>query len=454
MGNLLHRTLRIEPGEGRAVTAGFAYAFLLLFGYGILRPVREAWGIEGGTERLPWLFSATFATMLVAIPFYTWLVGRVTGARLVPIVHGFFALHLLAFAWALAEGVALPSVGAVYFVWVSVFNLFVVALFWSLMADVFRPGQARRLFPVVAAGASLGAIAGPAATSGLARWLGLPGLLLVTAGALLACALAAAWLPTPARPEAPPAGSGDEGAGPGLRPRALRAEPPVRLLDGLRLVWRERYLRGLAAQILALTGTATLLYFAQAELVSTASERLEDRTALFARIDLAVNVVQVALQLFVTERFVRLGGLAAVLRALPAVTALGALALLAAPTLLVLTAAQAVRRAVQYAVYRPGREMLFTVVPRTQKYASKGAIDTVVYRGGDFAFGWGAELLGTLGSKVAVLAAACLPLAAGWWWLSGWLAARHERIEQGLDPDTPPAAPLAPVRVPTKGSAR
>jgi AAA family ATP:ADP antiporter len=398
---------------------------------------------------LPWLFTGTFVTMLAVNPLYGAVVARSSRRRIVPYVYRFFALNLLAFYALLRLDAPRVPVGHVFFVWLSVYNVFVVAIFWSFMADLFSNEQGRRLFGFIAVGGTAGALAGPLLTKFLATGLGTANLLLLSAVLLEVCTQCVGWLlrHCEARTNVAPDGAADRGAG------DVRVGGSI--LGGIQLVFRDRYMLGVAAQILCLTTTATFLYLLQARIVSASVQGTEARAATFASIDLTVNTLEVALQLCVTAAMIRRAGLASTLRVLPVLTAAGSLLLAARPTVLVLTLFQGVRRAVQYALYRPAREILFTVVDRERKYASKGFIDTVVYRGGDWASAQLFAGLEFLGLKTAGLALAGLPVVAGWYALSGFLARRQEALAAGAGaptrsappsprPASPPSRPASP----------
>jgi AAA family ATP:ADP antiporter len=412
---LLGRIVDLRPGEAGAALAAFLYFFALLAGYYLLRPIREEMAIRGGVESLPWTFTATFGAMAVAIPAYSALVARVPRARAVPIVYRFFLLNLVAFFALFRAGAAPGWTGRAFFVWLSVYNLFVVSVFWSLMADVFTSEQAKRLFGFVAAGGSAGAIAGPALALGLVHLVGIPGLVLLSAALLEVAARSAARL---ARRPAP-GGARAEG-GEALGGTAL---------SGIAPVVRSRYLLGIAVHVVLFTVTSTFLYLVQARIVAGALGESTRRTQLFAGVDLAVSALQLATQTLATGRIVAGLGLGVALALVPAVTAAGFAALAAAPTLWTVGAFQAIRRAAHFAVERPAREVLFTVVSREEKYKSKALIDTLVYRGGDAAGAWAQAGLAGAGFGVAALSASALPLAAGSLALGLWLAARERRME-------------------------
>jgi AAA family ATP:ADP antiporter len=408
---LLSRVVALRAGEARPVLQAFAYFFTLLCGYYLLRPLREEMGIRGGVERLHWTFTATFVVMLAAVPCYGALVARVPRTRAVPLVYRFFLASLLAFFVLVRLEVAPAWVARAFFVWVSVYNLFVVSVFWSLMADVFTSEQGRRLFGLVAAGGSAGALAGPALAALLAGALD-PALLLVGAAAMLeASARCAAAL-------------GRRGGGArGGAPEPVGGGP----FAGVALVARDPYLAALGLQTLLATVTATFLYFQQARILADQVRDAATRVQVFAGLDLAVNGVGLLLQATVTARVVAGAGVGVALALHPVLTMAGLAAVAAAPTVPVLAAVQASRRAVHYAFDRPAREVLFTVVAREEKYKAKGFIDTVVYRGGDAASAWAMAALA--GAGLAGAAAAALPLTALWLVTVGWLARRHAARE-------------------------
>ncbi len=383
-GTLIERlagTLRgavgAERGELSACLAALAYIFLLSAAYSVLRPVRDTMGITGGVDDLPWLFLGTFLATLVAVPFYGWLCSRFRRSVFLPWVYVFFVLNLLAFY---AEFSADPDnvlAARTFFIWLSVFNLFVVSVFWSFMADLFSSGQAKRLFGVLTAGASAGFIAGPAFTAAFAEILGTGNLFLVST-LLLAATLAPiryliGWSRVSAASHSRAAG------GPAVAERPMGGNP----FAGITLFLRSPYLLMLGAFFLLYTATSTFVYLQQAELVRDAFATPEERIRVFSLIDLTVNVLSLGTQLFLTGRIVGRFGIVATLAALPVLVAGGFIVLALVPTLPVLVAFQIVRRAGNYAITRPAREMLYTVLDRESKYKAKNFIDTVVYRGGD-----------------------------------------------------------------------
>ena len=414
---LLRRMVHVREGEARAVLGSFAYFFCLLCGYYLLRPLREEMGIRGGVGKLHWVFSATFVAMIVAVPFYSAVVSRVPRARAIPIVYRFFLSNMAIF-WALLHFEVAPEWTArAFFVWISVYNLFVVSVFWSFMADLFTSEQGRRLFGFVAAGGSAGALTGPALAGLLVQPLGVANLVLLSGLLLEASAQLAAGLARGARRRGAPSASAHLERGVGGSPFA-----------GFALVFKSRYLFALGLQTLFVTVTSTFLYFQQAHIVSGALADSARRTQLFAAVDFSVNVLALLLQAFATAPIIAAAGLGVALALHPLVTAVGLAAVAVAPSLLVITGAQAVRRAVHYAIERPAREVLFTVVTREQKYKAKGFIDTVVYRGGDAVSAW--IQAGLLGFGLAASAVLGLPVTAAWIATVVWLARRQRAAEE------------------------
>jgi len=415
IGTRVSALLKLEAGEWRPVAWSFLYFFSLLGGYYVLRPVRDEMGIQAGLDNLPWLFTATFVAMLMAVPVYGWAATRYPRRTLLPVVYGFFIVNLLAFYLAFASGISVSIVARVFFVWLSVFNLFVVSVFWSFMVDIYSREQSRRLFGIIAVGGTAGAIAGPALTAQMATLLGVFNLLLVSA-AMLGLALVSI-----AR----------------LRRWAADASPEQRdaaaleghWWDGLVRVLRSRYLLGVSAYILLYTTVATFLYFLQAHIVEDAFSDSAQRTRVFALIDLATNSLTVLLQLFFTSRIVSRWGIAVLLGIVPVIAALGFLAIGWAPVLIAIASVQVLRRAGNYALARPGREMLYGVLPRMDKYKSKNFIDTVVYRGGDAVSGWVYTGMGALGLGLAGIAWTAIPVALLWLLVGVFLGRRYRRLE-------------------------
>jgi AAA family ATP:ADP antiporter len=420
---LLNRIMRVDRREVAALSWSFACFFCVLCSYYILRPLRDEMGVQGGVENLPWLFSATFAAMLLAVPAFGFAAARLSRRRLVFWTYLFFIANVLVFYVLFAGGAAPPAVARAFFVWVSVFNLFVVSLFWSLMADVFRPEQAVRLFGLISAGGSCGALVGPTLTASLASPLGTSGLLLVSCAFLgLALVCIRALLR-------------EAGSSVVASTAQTSAEPDGAIggttWSGVAEILRSRYLLGIVAYVLLYTVLFGFAYLELARMVAANYADSAERTALFAQVDLAVNVLTLLGQLFVVAKFVEKLGVGVALALLPALGIAGFAAIGLVPVLAVLVAFQILRRAADYSIARPAREMLFTVLPREAKYKSKNFIDTVVFRGGDAASGWVYQALKGLGLGLVGIAAVAIPGAVLWLVLGLLLGREHRRLRLG-----------------------
>ncbi len=421
--------MRVEAHEVGAVLWAFSYFFALLCSYYIVRPMRDEMGVAGGVENLQWLFTGTFLAMLAAVPLFGWVSSRFPRRRFVPLVYYFFIANLLLFFVLFKSDLTHAWVARAFFIWASVFNLFVVSVFWSLMADIFTNEQARRVFGFIAAGGSCGALAGPLITTSLAIPLGPTNLLLVSAfflaWAVLAVQRLNAWSETTDLPDAS-----------GQRSQDRQQPMGGGLFDGIRLVLRSPYLLGIGVLMLLFTTLATFLYFQQAQIIADSFPDPERRTAVFAAIDLAVNSLTILIQVFLTGRLVKWLGLAATLALVPLLLGVGFVVLGFAPVLAVLVVVQVIRRAGNYAIMRPAREMLYVVLNKREKYKAKNFIDTVVYRGGDLVSAWLYTGLRGLGLGLGEIAWLAVPLAGLWSWLAYGLGRRQTRLAQAQRSET------------------
>jgi ATP:ADP antiporter, AAA family len=379
LAQALHRVARARPGEGRALALAFAYFFMLLCAYYLLRPLRDALAIGTGLEYLPWLYTGTFIVMLMLTPVFGALVSRVRKPLLLPITYAFFASNLLVFYLLFKLEADVRWVGAAFYIWLSVFNYFVVSVFWSFMADVFRDEEAKRLFGPISAGGGSGAILGPLLLQYLLPRIG------VDAVVALAMVLLLATLPC-------------------IRALARWAEarhgrfvlPPEdpesriggRTLAGLLLVARSPYLLRIFTIIAVGSVTGLFMYNELLRLVGEHYPDLESRSQFFAQLDLAVNLASWLLQGFAVAWLIRRFELSGALVTIPIAALLSFVALAAAPLLLVLAAGQVVRRAGEFGIAKPSREILFTIVDAETKYKAKNFIDTAMQRGSDTVAIW------------------------------------------------------------------
>lgn len=392
----------------------------VLASYFVLRPVRDALALDGDLAFIPVLFTVTFGAMLLATRLWGSAVSRWPRRRFVPVLYRVFIATVVLFFALVRGGVAPAEVGYAFYVWTSVFNLLVVSVFWSQVADLLASEQARRLYGPIAAGGTAGAVLGPILTSALVGWIGVPGVLLLSA-ALLEVAVQCSR-----RLERACAGF----AG------GVAVDEPVRggALAGLGQVVRSRYLAGIALYVLCTVTVATFIYIEQAGLVKAHLPDRDARTAYFAGLDVWTNGITLFLQTVVTTRLLGWLGAAAVLAILPLVQAAGLTALAVAPTLGVLAVVQVAGRSVTHGVARPARELLFTVVDRAEKYKAKSVIDTLVFRFGDVASSWLRHGLVVVGLGGASLAGAAAPFAAVWLATAIGLGLAYRRRAHASDP--------------------
>lgn len=403
--------------EWPAVAWSFVYFFACLSSFYILRPIRDEFGVSAGVKKLPLLFTGTFLVTALVTPIFGAIVARAPRRKIVPISYHLFSLMLVGFFAALHLGAPRVGVGMVFFVWVSVYNLFVTSVFWSLMADLFTVEQGERLFGLIAGGGTIGAIAGPAATSLLVGHIGAKGLLLVSVALLQVSVVCVLFLVAWARRH-----------GRGELARSSERVVGGSFLDGAHVIARSRFLQGTSLQIVLLTVTATVLYFAQAAIMKANIADEADRTRLLASIDLVVNLATLLLQGVLFTRLVRWLGVGVALAAAPLVSVVVLGASAALPVLAVVLAAIAARRAAHYALERPARELLFTAVGPDEKYKSKNFQDTFVYRGGDVAAAWMLHGLGLAGLGVAGISIVGLPFAVFGIAVAIWLGRRHREL--------------------------
>lgn len=405
------RPFEVKPEERRALGWSLLYVFAVLSAYYVLRPIRDEMGVQGGVENLPWLFTGTLLGMIAINPLFAALVKRLPRARFIAWSYRFFSLNLALFATAFFFSSETQDIwlGRAFFIWLSVFNLFVVSVFWALMVDVFDSGQGKRLFGFLAAGATLGAIAGSAITASLVREVGATTLFFASIVLLEVAVFAVGRLSiNPRQGEDAPIGGG--------------------VLAGISHTFRSPYLLNVCLFLLLFTVTSTFLYFQQATIARDYFTDRASRTAFFAQVDLLVNVLTLCVQLFFTARILRRFGVALTLGILPLFTMLGFAALAVAPVIAALVAFQVLRRAANFALARPTRELLYTVLPREDKYKAKSFIDTVVYRAGDQVGSWSYLLLSAMGLGIAGVALVAVPLSALWLANSLWLGRRQSKM--------------------------
>jgi AAA family ATP:ADP antiporter len=427
----LRRFIEVTPHELPILGWCWLYIFSVLSSYYIIRPIRDQAGVAGGVNNLQWLFSGTLIGMLLLnIPF-AYLVKTLPRRRFIPITYHFFATNILLFAVLFHSSDAAQTVwiGRVFFIWVSVFNLFVVSVFWQMNVDLFSPEQGKRLFGVIAAGATVGAIVGSGLTATLARHVQ-PMFLLLGAAMLLEIAVFSVGRLSRLS------------ATLDRRPVAGAAEAPIggSVFAGITRTFGSPYLLNVSVFMLLFAVTSTFLYFQQAAVVSQSFSDRGAQTAFFATVDLFVNVLTLVVQLLLTGHIVLLLGVALTLGVLPALTIVGFGVLALVPTIMAVAVLQVLRRAADYAIARPAREVLYTVVPREDRYKAKSLIDTVVYRAGDQVGAWSVALLRAVGLGPAQVSLAVIPVAALWLVNALWLGRRQELLaaRQTVVPESSP----------------
>ena len=422
LSRLRQRAVDVKPDELRALGLAFAFNFIVLGSYYVLRPIRDEIGAAGGLENLSWMFTATLVAMLIANALFSAIVARKSRRRFIPIAYRFFIANLIIF-FLLMRTLPEPQqmwVGRAFDVWVSVFNLFVVTVFWAFMTDIFNTEQAKRLFGFISVGGTLGAIVGGSVTAFLVHRLGTANLLIISAVLLEAGAWCVRFFPAEFKGEHASA----------FRDEKANGERPIggTLWSGVTHVVQSPYLLGISAFMLLHAVTATLVYFQQADITRAAFTDRAARTAFFAQLDIWVNVLTVIVQIFLTGRLLKWLGVGLVLASLPVISVIGFLVIGAMPVLGLLAFFQVLRRAGNYALTRPAREVLFTVLRREDKYKAKSFLDTFVYRAGDQIGAWSYPALTWMGLGMTGISFAAAPLAAIWCVLSLWLGRRQVRL--------------------------
>jgi len=436
---VLRRIVDFEPGEFASLAWSSLYFFALLASAFVLRPLRDSMGLSGGADQYPWLFTGTLVAMLLVSAPFAWLVTRLPRKRFIPLVYRASSLCLLAF-WAAFE--FLPpgaTIGASYafFIWFSVFNLFVVSVFRGFMADIWNFAQAQRLFGFIGLGGTLGALAGSSLASQLAQLIGSTRLIFFSVLLLELAVFAVGRLVVLHRIDVAPAA-------------AEIPEPvPADVWRGLKLGARTPYLRWIAGYIFLYGLLGTALYFQQGKLVEATMPGRDERTAYFAAIEFWAQFGTIGVQLFLTARLMRWFGTTFALVSQPVLALAGALGLALAlyqsadwasqglriaglvPELALLALVQIVLRISNFATAQPAREALYTVVEREVKYKSKSFIDTFVYRLGDSLGAW--AFLGLLKLQLALAGISLLlaPVAALWIYVGRMLGRRQRELTSG-----------------------
>lgn len=421
---LLARTLGLRPGEGPALALAFVCFFSLLSGYYVLRSVRDAMIAADGTRLIPTVFTSVFVCMLLLTPLYGAVVSRLPRRVFLPLVFAVVIVMLGVFALAFRDPLPPDWVRTAFAIFLSVMNLFTVSVFWSFLSDIFASEQAKRLYGVIAAGGTVGALAGPLVTRLLVAELGIPQLMLVSIVGYAACMGCILGLIPWARrqDEVRHRGDGEQLIGGSI-------------IGGARLVFSNRFMFALVLHMFFGVSVGTLLYNQQAAVLGAQGLSAEARAEFYAGIDLAVNGVAIVVQLLATRFLLPRYGAAPLLliAGVLALSGVGALALL--HSALLLSAVQVTTRGLAFAFVQPARESLYTRVDREMRYKAKNFIDTVVYRGADMVTSWSYFAVVGLGLTLGQVSAAWLPVAAAYLAACIWLL----RLQRALPPEAPPA---------------
>ena len=420
ISRLLKRVSKIEAHEVNATLSSFLFVVILMSAYYILRPVRDAMASDWSDAEVSWLWTINFFISTAVVALYGVAVSRFRFQLLVPTVYGFFALTFVVFYVAASGSVDRILIDKAFYVWVSVFSLLHISVFWSFMSDLFNKEQAGRLFGIIAAGASVGGLIGPAIPSFFSESLGTDNLMLIASGMLLLPIPIIFYLQS-------------------LKSSALHNEDfisqnvPAKIggnpFAGFRLFFSNPYLLAIALFIFLYTGISSFVYFELKNLLADFSR--PERTAVWAQMDLAVNTLSIATGLFATGRIMSKFGMPVTIALVPVLICIGLIVIAISPVMAVVVGLQILRRAGNYAVTRPAREMLFTRVDRETRFKAKPVIDIVAYRGGDTIMAWlFTGLTQGLGLGLASVALVGAGIAALWTLVALYLGRWFERDDK------------------------
>jgi AAA family ATP:ADP antiporter len=415
----------VKPDERKAVVLASLCSFVLLGSYYILRPLRDTVATMLGVGQLQRLFTATFVGTVLASAIYAALATRIRLTRLLPGLFWFWLGNVLLFELLFRLSPENRWLGASYYVWFSVTNLFMISVFWSLMVDVFSASQATRLFALIAAGGAVGAIIGPLLTHLLVRRLGLSGMLALAAAGLGLVIVLMHMLMHEKRRLQSQSGEAQQST----LDHALTGDA----LEGFRQLFRSRYSLNQAGFMLLMTWVNTVAYFFQTDLIARTFTAIASRTEAIADIDLVVNVCTAAILIFGLSRYVQRFGVTAGLVLNPLLMVGAFLVTALSPTLIMIQALQVVRRVAQYAIARPSREICFTVVNQENRYKAKNVIDTVVYRFGDVSSAWMQAGLRSMGYGLGGMVALGVGASIAWGAVAILLGRGYEELRRQSD---------------------
>ncbi len=424
---LFDRVLGLERHEYTAVAWSFAYFFCVLSSYYMLRPVREQLAVGSGPNTIPWLFVGTFVTMLTVTPIFGWVASRYPRRQFLPWVYLFFISNIIIFWIVFSVAIENESghvwLGRVFFVWISVFNLFVVSVFWSFMADIYTREQGRRLFGVITAGGSIGALIGGAATSALVMRIGFQNLFPFAAMLLLIAIYCItrlrSWVErSTSRKTTETAASA----------KPLGGNP----FSGITHVFSSKYFTGIVITSVFANLLGTALYMFMAQLVEQSIPDADEQTLFFSNVNVATNALSLLGQLLIVKHVVSRFGIGVSLALLPIASIAGFVLLAIEPTLFAVALLTVLRRALGFGIGKPTSDMLYSVVTPEEKYKTKNFIDTAVYRGGDVIGTWSVKGMTALGLGLSAISIVMLPFAALWAMVALWLGRDYRRQAKQL----------------------
>jgi len=425
--SLFDRIFGLEKHEYVAVAWSFAYFFCVLSSYYILRPVRESMAVGSGPNTIPWLFFGTFVTMLIATPVFGWVASRYARRQFLPWVYLFFITNILIF-WVVFS-IAIDSdsdhvwLGRVFFVWLSVFNLFVVSVFWSFMADIYTREQGRRLFGIITAGGSIGALIGGGATSILVVTIGFQNLFPFAATLLLIAIFCITRLRRWVEQS-----HADDVLETAASKKPLGGNP----FSGITHVFSSKYFTGIAISSIIASLLGTALYMFMAQLVAQTIPDVDEQTRFFSNINNATNAIALLGQLLVVKHVVHRFGVGVSMSLLPVASVAGFILLAIEPTLAIVALITVLRRALGFGFSKPTTDMLYSVVTPEEKYKTKNFIDTAVYRSGDLIGTWSIKGFVVAGLSIPAISVLMLPFAAIWGAVAIWLGRDYRRQAKRL----------------------
>jgi len=423
----IEKVLGPKREEFIPVAWSFAYFFCVLSSYYIIRPVREDMAIGGGPDTIPYLFIGTFVTMMFATSAFGWVASRYPRRVFLPWVYLFFISNILIFWFVFSEardsGEDYIWLGRVFFIWLSVFNLFVVSVFWSFMADIYTREQGRRLFGLITSGGSIGALIGGVITSSLVTNIGFQNLLPLSAALLLVAVLCIRRLKDWVHGE-----HEDE------IEKTVASEQPLggNPLAGLTHLFSSKYFLGIALMSLVASLLGTALYMFRAELIGAAILDPDVRIQFFSNMNNAANTLALIAQMFLVKQVVTRFGIGRSLFLFPLASIIGFVVLALEPTLMAVAVLDVVRRGLGFGFAKPSTDMLYSVVTPEEKYKTKNAIDTAIYRGGDVVGTWTIKLLSAVGLGIASIAIVMVPFALVSAVVALWLGRDYKRQAKAL----------------------